>query len=152
MKTLVWRGLDLPLMEVARVEVAGSELSSSGTQIGVSYELRYELERGRLHLELVGERELDVELGDCDFFDLGSSPLFNSLPVLRDELLERGPAHDYVMRWVGVPELEVTEAPQQYEPLGDGIVRFRSGSFTADIEFGADCFVVNYPGLAERVG
>ena len=152
MKTLVWRGVDVPLMEAARVDVAGAKLSASGTQIGVSYELRYELEPGWLQLELIGERGLDVELGDCDFFDLGSSPLFNSLPVLRDELLERGPAHDYVMRWVSVPELESTEAPQRYEPLGNGIVRFSSDSFTADIEFGADGFVVRYPGLAERVG
>jgi Putative glycolipid-binding len=152
MQTLVWRGLDLPLMEVARVEAAGAELSASGTQIGVSYELRYELEPGRLRLELVGERELDVELGGCDFFDLGYSPLFNTLPVLRDGLLERGPARDYVMRWVRVPQLQATELRQRYEPLGDGIVRYRSDSFTAEIEFGADGFVARYPGLAERVG
>ena len=105
MKTLVWRGLDLPLMEVARVETQAGELTAVGTQLGVAYELRYRLARRRLRLELVGDRELDVGLDSCDFFDLGYSPLFNSLPVRRDGLLVDGPAREYVMRWVSVPEL-----------------------------------------------
>jgi hypothetical protein len=151
-RTLVWRGLDLPLMEIARVELDGGDLRASGTQLGVAYELRYELEPGRLELELVGERKLAVTLDGCDFFDLGYSPLFNSLPVLRDGLLEGGPAHDYVMRWVSVPSLEVTESRQRYEPLGGRVVRYSSGSFTSDIEFDADGLVVRYPKLAERVG
>jgi uncharacterized protein len=152
MRTLVWRGLDVPLMEVARVDASRSALSAVGTQLGVAYELRYRLEPGRLQLELVGERELDVALDGCDFFDLGYSPLFNSLPVRRDALLADGRAREYVMRWVRVPTLDVNELRQRYEPLGQGIVRYTSDSFTADIEFDADGFVTRYPGLAERVG
>ena len=123
MNTLVWRGLDLPLMEVSRVEIAGSELSGAGTQLGVSYGLRYQLEPGRLRLKLVGERKLDIALGECDFFDLGYSPLFNSLPVLRDNLLVDGPAREYVMRWVRVPELEAGELRQRYEAAAEGGVQ-----------------------------
>jgi uncharacterized protein len=152
MKTLVWRGLDVPLMEVARVETEHGELTAEGTQLGVAYELRYRLEPRRLHLELLGDRELDVGLARCDFFDLGYSPLFNSLPVRRDGLLVAGPPRDYVMRWVRVPELEASELPQRYEPLGGRVVRYRSDSFTAEIEFDDDGFVIRYPGLAERVG
>jgi len=152
MTTLVWRGLDVPLMEVARVETEAGELTAEGTQLGVAYELRYRLEPERLHLELAGDRELDVGLDGCDFFDLGYSPLFNSLPVRRDGLLARGPAREYVMRWVRVPELEAGELRQRYEPLGGGVVRYRSDSFTADIEFDEDGFVTRYPRLAERVG
>jgi uncharacterized protein len=48
--------------------------------------------------------------------------------------------------------LEVSRAEQRYEPLGDGVVRFRSGTFVADIAFDADGFVTRYEGLAERVG
>jgi hypothetical protein len=151
MRTLLWQGLDFPLMELARVEYNGTELHASGTQLGATYELRYELEPEVLRLELVGERCLDVRLDGLDFFDLGNSPLFNSLPVLRDGLLSAGEARDYVMRWVSVPELEVDESAQRYEPLEGGIVRFRSGTFVADIEFDADGFVVRYPELAKRI-
>ncbi len=152
MRTVVWRGLDEPRMELARVEISGTGLGASGTQIGVAYELRYELEGESLRLEVVGERRLDVELDGLDFFDLGNSPLFNSLPVLRDGLLEGGEAREYAMRWVSVPDLAVHEQRQRYEPVGAGIVRFRTGSFTADIEFDGEGLVTRYPELAERLG
>jgi hypothetical protein len=138
-------------MEIARVERSGPEASVSGTQVGVSYELRYALEPRLLRLELVGSRTLEVALDGVDFFDLGLSPLFNSLPVWRDRLLDEGPAREYVMRFVSVPELAVTEAEQVYEPLGEGRVRFRSGDFTADLEFDGDGLIVRYEGLAERL-
>jgi hypothetical protein len=135
-------------MEIARAELGGGELRAQGTQIGVAYELRYELEPGRLRAEIVGGPSLDVGLEDgTDFFDLGYSPLFNSLPVVAG--LES--AADFVMTWVEVPSLEVRRSEQRYEPLGDGVVRFRSGSFVADIVFDADGFVTRYEGLAERV-
>jgi hypothetical protein len=138
-------------MEVANVEQAKPELVASGTQLGVTYELRYRLEPGMLHLELVGERTLELALDRADFFDLGWSPLFNSLPVIRDRLLEPGPPRDYLMRWVDVPSLDVHMSEQRYEPLGEGVVRFRSGDFVSDITFDADGFVVSYPGLGVRL-
>jgi putative glycolipid-binding protein len=148
--TLAWVGDGAPRMELAHAERHGTELTAVGTQLGAIYELRYRLEPGLLRLELVGQRSLEVALDDADFFDLGWSPLFNSLPVIRDGLLEPGPARDYVMRWVDVPSLEVTTSEQQYEPLGNGLVRFRSGSFTAEIRFDENEFVVDYPGIARR--
>jgi hypothetical protein len=150
-RTAVWRGLDAPRMEVARVGVSGPDARVSGTQIGVSYELRYALEPGLLTLELVGSRVLEVPLDGLDFFDLGLSPLFNSLPVWRDRLLDEGDAREYVMRFVSVPDLTVTEQKQRYEPLGEGQVRFRSGDFTADLTFDDTGLVVRYEGLAERL-
>ena len=137
-------------MEVAHVEQTDPEFVASGTQLGVIYELRYRLEPGVMHLELVGERTLDLELDGADFFDLGWSPLFNSLPVVRDGLLAPGPPHDYLMRWVEVPSLEVSTLEQRYEPLGDGVVRFRAGDFVSDITFDQDGFVVSYPGIGAR--
>jgi hypothetical protein len=147
-RTLVWRGLELPLMEIAYAEVEDDALLARGTQIGVAYELRYELEPGRLRAEIVDgpNRDLELEAG-ADFFDLGYSPLFNSLPVLAG--LDR--ATDFVMTFVQVPSLDVVRAEQRYEPLGDGLVRFRSGSFVADLRFDEDGFVIRYEGLAERV-
>jgi hypothetical protein len=149
-RAVVWRGLDEPRMEIAYVEPRVEQ--ASGTQIGVTYELRYELEPGLLRLELVGERSLEVELGELDFFDLGLSPLFNSLPVWRDRLLEDGEARDYVMRFVEVPELRVSASEQRYEPLDGRRLRYKSGDFTAVLDFDDDGLVIRYEHLAERVG
>jgi hypothetical protein len=66
-------------MEVARVERHGNALTGERTQLGAVYEVRYRLESELLSVELVGERMREVRLGDADFFDLGYSPLFNSL-------------------------------------------------------------------------
>jgi uncharacterized protein len=134
-------------MEIARVEIDGAELRANGTQIGVSYELRYELEPGRLRAEVVDGPSADLRLDGTDFFDLAFSPLLNSLPVLAG--LDR--ATDFVMSFVDVPSLKVSRAEQRYEPLGEGLVRFRSGDFVADLEFDADGLVKSYEGLAERV-
>jgi hypothetical protein len=143
----VWRGLDEPRMEIARAEPVDGGLSASGTQIGVAYELRYELEPGRLRAEVVGGASIDIGLDEADFFDLAASPLFNTLPLLGG--LED--AADYVMAFVEVPSLEVSRSEQRYEPLGDRRIRFSSGSFVAELEFDADGFVTRYEGLAERV-
>ncbi len=137
-------------MEVAHVERTAPDFVASGTQLGVTYELRYRLEPGTLHLELVGERVVDLGLDGADFFDLGWSPLFNSLPVLRDGLLDAGSRRDYLMRWVDVPSLETHLSEQRYEPMGNGIVRFQAGDFISDIAFDSDGFVVKYPGIGTR--
>jgi len=153
-RTLVWTGLDAARFEVAHAVVEDRRLRARGTQIGTEprpYELRYEVDRERLAVELLGGPYRELDLGDADFFDLGFSPLFNSFPVLRDGLLDGGAARDYVMTWVDVPSLEVSRSEQRYEPLARGVVRFRSGSFTADMELDEDGFVVRYPGLADRV-
>jgi hypothetical protein len=147
---LVWLGDGAARMEVAQVEQTEPDFVASGTQLGVTYELRYRIERGGLRLELVGERTLELELDGADFFDVGWSPLFNSLPVIRDGLLQPGPPRDYLMQWVDVPSLEVSAFEQRYEPLGDGVVRFRAGDFVADITFDADGFVMGYPGIGAR--
>ena len=147
-RRLVWRGLELPLMEIAHADLDGGQLAARGTQIGVAYELRYELEPGRLRAHVVDGPEIEIDLADgADFFDLGYSPLFNTLPVLGG--LDQ--ATDFVMTFVQVPSLEVVHAEQRYEPLGNGLVRFRSGTFVADLQFDVDGFVTRYEGLAERV-
>ena len=147
-RALVWRRLDEPGIEIAHVE---SFDRASGTQIGAGYELRWHLDGPRLDLEVVGVRRASVEVEEADFFDIFASPFFNSLPVVRDGLLGAGPARDYVMQFVHVPELSTERNEQRYEPLGDRVVRYSSGSFSADIEFDEDGFVTNYSGFLERV-
>ena len=149
---LLWRGVGTPRMEVARVDRADG-LRARGVQLGFDYGISYDVDGERLRVETVGvaPRVVELELGECDFFDVGYSPLFNSLPVLRDGLLERGAPRDYAMWWVDVPSLDVRRSEQRYEPLGGGRIRFASGSFEAELELDGDGFVVRYPGLAERV-
>src|SRR5436305_3653378 len=148
---LAWRGDGSPRMEVAHVERRGRDFTAIGTQLGAVYELRYRLEPDRLALELVGRTSTELPLGDADFFDLGWSPLFNSLPVIRDGLLEGGAAHVYTMLWIDVPSLAVSDSEQRYEPLADGKIRFSAGDFTADIRFDEQRYVLDYPGIAPRV-
>ena len=150
MQTYVWAGEDELRMEIARVEVDGNDVRADGTQLGVAYELRYTLEPGRMMLEVVGGPSRSVALDGADFFDLGYSPLLNTLPVLRDGLHEGGDPRGYVMAWIEVPSLEVQRSEQRYEPFAPGLVRFREGDFTAMLELDGDGFVVRYPGLAER--
>lgn len=149
MRRLVWRRVDVPGMEIAHVE---SFEQASGTQIGLTYELHWRLDGVSLELEVVGERALSADLGDADFFDVFASPFFNSLPVVRDRLLDGGDARTYTMAFVRVPELDVVSSEQRYEPLGGRLVRYSSGSFSADIEFDEGGFVVDYRGFLERVG
>src|ERR1700751_5507766 len=149
---MAWGGGAAAAMESARVDRADQGITASGTQLGAVYELRYLLQPASLWVEVVGDRSIELDLDGADFFDLGWSPLFNSLPVLRDGLLEAGPPRDYSMRWVEVPSLDVKLSEQRYDPLGNGVVRFSSGGFTADIQFDEDGFVTRYPGIGSRVG
>jgi hypothetical protein len=148
MKTLVWRRLDEPGMEVAHVR---SFSSASGVQIGRSYEVRWSLEDDSLELELNADRQASFGLEGADFFDVFASPFFNSLPVMRDGLLDAGPAREYVMRFVDVPDLTASNSNQRYEPVGQQVVRYSSGSFHAEIEFDKEGLVERYEGFLERV-
>jgi hypothetical protein len=151
----VWRGLDAYRIEYADVRIDGRRLFARGTQVGIEpepYLLRYRLEPRRVALEIDAGPSLELELGEHDAFDLAFSPLFNSIPVLGDGLHEGGAAREYLMAFVSVPELTVDESRQRYEPLGPGLIRFRSGDFVADLELDHDGLVRRYEGLAERIG
>lgn len=90
--------------------------------------------------------------------DLGLSPLTNTMPVVREGLLDGRGSVEFLMAWISVPGLEVTPAPQRYtalEPDPDGArrVRFESldSDFTAELTYDDEGFVVDYPGLARRI-
>jgi uncharacterized protein len=99
--------------------------------------------------------EPDALAGATDA-DLGLSPLFNSLPVLRHGLLASGGPHDFVVAWISVPDLTLRPSAQRYthrRTLADGgaCVRFESEDFAADIRFDAAGLVLDYPGIARRL-
>jgi hypothetical protein len=91
--------------------------------------------------------------------DLGLSPLFNSMPVLRHELHLGGASDDFLMVWISVPDLALVPSPQRYthiETRGrEHVVRFEAvgegDDFIADIVFDQDGLVVDYPGVAARL-
>ncbi|MEP7023711.1 MAG: putative glycolipid-binding domain-containing protein, partial [Actinomycetota bacterium] len=90
---------------------------------------------------------------DCD---LGLSPLTNTMPVRRHGLLAGGGPEEFLMAWVSVPDLSVQPSVQTYthlsrdEGTGQSVIRFASDGFQADIVFGADGFVADYPGIGRR--
>jgi uncharacterized protein len=99
------------------------------------------------------ERAVDCDLGLC--------PFTNTMPVLRHGLVpaaRRGEtlSLEFVMAWVGVPELTVRASEQRYTTLGpapDGgaLIEYASGDFRAAIAFDADGLVRDYPGLGTRL-
>ncbi|MBO0830869.1 MAG: putative glycolipid-binding domain-containing protein [Actinobacteria bacterium] len=148
-RTLLWRGLDEPRMEIVHVEGLDR---AHGTQIGIAYELRWNLDGAVLEMTRDGGPVVRVELGGADFFDLHHSAFFNSLPVARDGLLKvDAAAREYTMRFVRVPELTAELVRQKYKPLGNRVVRYRSNGYQADITFDADGFVTLYQDYLERV-
>jgi uncharacterized protein len=46
-----------------------------------------------------------AELGEALDLDLGLSPVFNTMPVLRHDLHDGGSAEDFLMIWISVPDL-----------------------------------------------
>jgi hypothetical protein len=163
-RAYAWQGPGL--FELALVELEDDRLSARGTQLRAGLRLSYAFQTStsfvseRLQAEVEtadGMRTLDLRRGtrplkdDVLDVDVHASPLFNSLPVLRDRLHRGGEARSYTMAFVRLPELSVERSEQRYVPLERGVVRYRSGTGAADLEFDPDGFVVRYPGLAERV-
>jgi uncharacterized protein len=95
--------------------------------------------------------DLDGAL-DCD---LAYCCLTNTMPVLRHGLHGRVGSVELLVAWVTLPDLRVRATRQRYTHLaraaGGAVVRYQQGGFAADVEFDADGFVVDYPGLAHRV-
>ncbi|MEU8607267.1 putative glycolipid-binding domain-containing protein [Actinoplanes sp. NPDC048791] len=167
-----------PIAYSARYEVRTSpdwvttalEVSTEGA--GWSRSLRLESEGGRWRTSTAERGDLDAALTagghpgaglpgteDPDLLfgafdvDLTGSPLTNTLPIRRLGLLkaEAGVAHRVSVAWVLLPSLEIVQADQIYTALGDGRVRFATETFSADLVVDDEGFVVDYPGLAQRV-
>ncbi len=181
-RLVIWRGLGEWRAEASYVRIEDGSLSAYGTQLGAEpepYRLDYSLRTGAdyvtetLELSLLRGGALkrlvlarkpdgswtaddaplpEVEGAlDCD---LGLCPLTNTMPVLREKLLDPGAEPvEFVMAWVAVPDLTVHRSEQRYEPMDEHHVRYvgRHRSFVGELELDDDGLVVRYPELAERV-
>jgi hypothetical protein len=107
---------------------------------------------GHARTGLPGTEDPDLLYGAFDV-DLTGSPLTNTLPIRRLGLLkaQSGVAHRISVAWVLVPSLEVVQADQIYTPVSEGVIRFATEDFRADLVVDDDGFVADYPGLAKMV-
>jgi hypothetical protein len=84
--------------------------------------------------------------------DLVFSPFFNALPIRRLGIHERADSTVLPMVYVNVPAMTVDAATVSYTSEGrlDGI-KLRSPVADTVVTVDADGFIVDYPGLAERI-
>ncbi|PRI15066.1 putative glycolipid-binding domain-containing protein [Mycobacterium shigaense] len=84
--------------------------------------------------------------------DVVFSPFFNALPIRRLDLQHQADSIALPMVYVHVPDMTVSAAIVNYTSTGslDGI-KLRSPVADTTVTADADGFIVDYPGLAERI-
>ena len=82
--------------------------------------------------------------------DVVFSPFFNALPIRRTGLHRRTDSVTLPVVYVWLPELAVKQATLSYSSAADGI-KLHSPVADTTISVDDDGFIVDYPGLAERI-
>ena len=84
--------------------------------------------------------------------DLVFSPFFNALPIRRLGLHERAESITLPMVYVDVPGMTITAATVSYSSGGDGNgIKLHSPVAETTVSVDSDGFILDYPGLAERI-
>jgi uncharacterized protein len=86
--------------------------------------------------------------------DLVFSPFFNALPIRRCGLMERADSITVPTIYVRLPEMSVTSAMVSYISPAPGSaegIKVHSPVSEVTLTVDADGFIVEYPGLAERI-
>jgi len=174
MTDLVWRGLEIDSLERLHVE-AGSTVRASSVIDSARGRFSYELvcaadwsfrslrlesaSAGRaVEIESDGNGDWTVDgewrsdLDEAIDIDLSGSPFTNTLPIRRLGLAIDDEA-DLVMAYLDFEELTVLPDTQRYTRLDEDLYRYDSldSDFTRDITVDAAGFVLEYPGLFERI-
>ena len=170
----MWRGLEFDSLERLQVD-AGEQIRVASVIDSARGRYSYELVLDRdwsfrfAHIEaLTGERVLELtsdgrgswtvdgetrsDLEDCVDIDISGSPFTNTLPIRRHPL-DLDDEADFVMAWIDLDELTVRPDPQRYTRLDADLYLYESldSDFEREITVDADGFVVEYPGLFERL-
>lgn len=176
---VVWRRLDLPGHEIARVDSSGDGWTLAGTAVfayeGRPCRLAYTVlcdSRWRTTSATVagsiGDRPVDLavsvdrpgrwRLNDeiceavegCVDIDLGFSPSTNLLPIRRLGLAV-GEAAEVRAAWLPFPALAFEPLAQIYRREGETTYRYESGGgrFVRTLEVNPTGLVTDYPGLWE---
>ena len=93
------------------------------------------------------------QLDGCLDIDIWPTPLTNSFPLWRAPL-RIGERREVRVAWVAAPALDVVAKAQAYTRIAERVYRFQSldgSAFEADLTFDEAGFVLDYPGLFERV-
>jgi hypothetical protein len=178
--TVLWRRLDHPGHEIARVAPANGGFELSGTAV-LAYEgspcvLQYRVKCDhRWHTvaaEVAGHiasRRVDIRVAvdperrwqlngqdapaveGCFDIDLGFSPSTNMLPIRRLALAV-GEEAEVRAAWLPFPALQFEVLPQVYRREGESTYRYESngGRFVRTLEVNDFGMVTSYPGLWEK--
>jgi hypothetical protein len=179
--SVIWRRLDQPGHEAARLSFHGSEWRLTGTAVFASdgrpcrldylvvcdpdWRTRSGRVTGWLGTDLV-EVEVAADAGrwrlngvdcpavaGCVDLDLNFSPSTNLLPIRRLGLTVGA---DALVRaaWLRFPSFTLEPLDQLYRRTGDATYGYESGggSFVADLRVNAAGFVIDYPGLWQIEG
>jgi uncharacterized protein len=82
--------------------------------------------------------------------DVIFSPFFNALPIRRTGLYERNESVALPVVYVRLPELSVEAATISYRSAADGI-KLHSPVAETTVTVDSEGFILDYPGLAERI-
>ncbi|OBK79305.1 putative glycolipid-binding domain-containing protein [Mycobacterium sp. 1274761.0] len=87
--------------------------------------------------------------GACDV-DVIFSPFFNTLPIRRTGLYQRSDSLSVPVVYVSLPDLVVNPAVISYTSAPDGI-KLHSPVAETTVTVDSEGFILDYPGLAERI-
>jgi uncharacterized protein len=178
---VVWRRLDHPGLEYARLADVDSEWYLSGTVV-VLYkrqpcELRYRVLCDRSWRTLsadvrgtLGTMPVTIELAQdpalgwvmngglcagldgCIDLDLAFTPATNTLPIRRLGLAV-GESAEVSAAWLRFPEMALERLDQRYTRLRESLYRYESadGSFTRELTVNTAGLVLEYPGIWQAV-
>ncbi|OBH54634.1 hypothetical protein A5685_12110 [Mycobacterium colombiense] len=84
--------------------------------------------------------------------DVEFSPFFNALPIRRLGLYERAASVTLPVVYVNVPEMSITADTVSYSSTGSlDEIKLRSPISDTTVSVDDEGFIVDYPGLAERI-
>ena len=179
--TILWRRLDRPGHESARLIESPEWNELEGTAVFVESDLPVRLDY-RIRCDSrwmtceasvrgwIGARRIDAEIevvegrwmmngaeiaaiSGCTDVDLNFSPSTNLLPIRRLDLAVGG---EELVRaaWLRFPSFELEVLEQRYSRIERDKYRYTSGSFTAELKVNGVGFPLSYAGVwaAEAVG
>ena len=178
---LLWRWMDRPGHEAARLDAVGTEWHLRGTSVlahegrpcRLSYRVVCDAEwrtlgawvSGWVGADLVGA-EITVEsrrwllggeevpeVAEAIDIDLNFSPSTNLLPIRRLKLAV-GEEARVLAAWLRFPSFRLEPLEQVYRRTGERTYRYSSadGAFVRDLEVDEAGFVTRYPGFWEAEG
>ena len=180
--TILWRRLDQPGHEWARLSAVENEWRLEGTAVFVyenrpcrlDYAVGCDADWNTSQARITGsvaDRSIDLtvtvdasrhwrlngaecpEVAGCLDIDLGFSPSTNLLPIRRLGLAV-GDEAEVMAAWLPFPSLEFKRLPQRYIRESENAYRYESsgGAFVRTLQVNSVGLVTNYPGIWVREG